>query len=56
MARMPDWLRRDLSNKDETMRQRAEDALAAIIVNALSEHVFPPDRIDARLQSADPGA
>jgi hypothetical protein len=38
LVRMPDWLRRDLSSKDNANRQRAEEALSAIIGSALSEH------------------
>ena len=37
LVRLPDWLRRDLSSKDEATRQRAEEALAASIANALGE-------------------
>lgn len=37
LVRAPDWLRRDLSSKDEANRQRAEEALSAMIANALSE-------------------
>jgi hypothetical protein len=39
LVRAPDWLRRDLSSKDEANRQRAEEALSAMIASALSEHV-----------------
>ena len=57
LTRLPDWLRRDLSNKDEAIRQRAEDALAAIMVNALTEHEGSrSDRIDDQFQTADRGA
>lgn len=38
LTRMPDWLRRDLSTKDDASRQRAEEALSAIIVSALNQH------------------
>lgn len=38
LSRMPDWLRRDLSSKDDTNRQRAEEALSAIIASALIQH------------------
>lgn len=37
LVRLPDWLRRDLSSKDEATRQRAEETLAASIANALGE-------------------
>ena len=35
VERTPDWLRRDLAASDDQVRQRAEDALAAIIASAL---------------------
>ena len=38
LVRAPDWLRRDLSSKDDANRQRAEEALSAMIANALREH------------------
>lgn len=38
LARAPDWLRRDLSSKDDANRQRAEEALSAMIASALSEY------------------
>lgn len=38
LVRMPDWLRRDLSSKDDANRQRAQEALSAMITSALSEH------------------
>lgn len=38
LVRMPDWLRRDLSSKDEANRQRAEEAQSAMIACALSEY------------------
>jgi hypothetical protein len=38
LVRIPDWLRRDLSSKDEANRQRAEESLSAMIASALSEH------------------
>jgi hypothetical protein len=37
LVRAPDWLRRDLSSKDDANRQRAEEALSAMIASALSE-------------------
>lgn len=37
LTRLPDWLRRDLSAKDDTTRERAEEALAAIIASAVGE-------------------
>lgn len=38
IGRMPDWLRRDLSSKDEANRHRAEEALSAMIGGALGGH------------------
>lgn len=38
LSGMPDWLRRDLSSKDDANRKRAEEALSAMIASALSEH------------------
>lgn len=37
LVRMPNWLRRDLSSKDDANRQRAEEALSAMLVNAIEE-------------------
>ena len=37
LARLPDWLRRDLSSKDDADRQRAEDTLSAMIVSVVRE-------------------
>ncbi|MBC9035203.1 hypothetical protein IAG41_22665 [Sphingomonas sp. JC676] len=37
VARMPDWIRRDLASKDQPARTRAEEALAAMIVNAVDQ-------------------
>ncbi|MBY8826584.1 hypothetical protein [Hephaestia mangrovi] len=34
-ARMPEWIRTELASKEPAARQRAEEALAAIVVNAL---------------------
>lgn len=36
IARTPQWLRHDLSSKDLSARGRAEETLAAMIVDALS--------------------
>jgi len=38
LVRMPDWLRRELSSKDDANRQRAEESLSAMIAIVLSEH------------------
>ena len=37
LARAPEWIRRDLFAKDSIARTRAEEALAAMIADALSE-------------------
>jgi hypothetical protein len=37
IVRLPDWMRRDLSSKDEATRQRAEESIAATIATALGE-------------------
>jgi hypothetical protein len=37
VARTPDWVRRDLASKDAAERSRAEDPLAAMIVNAVEQ-------------------
>jgi len=37
VARAPQWARQDLTSGDAMIRERAEDALAAIIVQALRE-------------------
>ena len=37
IARAPQWLRRDLSSKDLTARGRAEETLAAMIVDVLCQ-------------------
>lgn len=39
IARLPDWLRRDLASKDEAARLRPEDALAAMILSAADEPI-----------------
>ncbi len=35
VARLPDWVRHDLAGKDAALRMRAEEALAAMVVDAL---------------------
>ena len=35
VSRAPDWIRRDLSSTDPALRQRAEDALAAMLAAAI---------------------
>lgn len=37
LIRLPDWMRRDLSSKDEATRQRAEESIAATIAAALGD-------------------
>ena len=37
IAKMPQWLRHDLASKDAAARERAEEALAAMIASALAE-------------------
>jgi len=37
VARIPDWIRRDLASKDAATRTRAEEALSAMIVNAVNQ-------------------
>jgi hypothetical protein len=39
IARMPDWLRCDLSSKDDATRQRAEESLAAMIETSAGDPV-----------------
>ena len=39
IARLPDWLRRDLASKNDAARQRAEEALAAMILSAVAEPI-----------------
>jgi len=33
VGKIPEWLRQDLSTKDASVRQRAEETLAAIIIS-----------------------
>lgn len=35
--RMPEWVRRDLAAKEESVRVRAEEALAAMLAATLSD-------------------
>lgn len=37
IARAPEWIRQELLSKEESMRVRAEEALAAMIAGALRE-------------------
>ena len=44
ISRAPEWLRRDLLGQDIGARQRAEEALAAMIAAALS--IEPPGALE----------
>lgn len=37
IAKTPQWVRQDLLSKDPTLRDRAEEALAAMVANAIGE-------------------
>jgi hypothetical protein len=37
LRQAPQWIRTDLASKDGALRERAEDALAAMIVNAIGD-------------------
>ena len=37
IARTPDWVRQELLSKEQATRARAEEALAAMIANALKD-------------------
>lgn len=37
VARLPEWVRHDLTSKDQSARTRAEETIAAMITNALTE-------------------
>ena len=37
VSRAPEWIRQELASKDQTTRNRAEDALATLIATALNE-------------------
>ncbi|WHU04339.1 DUF6771 family protein [Sphingomonas sp. NIBR02145] len=37
IARAPEWIRQEMATKDHATRERAEEALAAMIANALKE-------------------
>jgi hypothetical protein len=40
VAGAPEWVRNDLSSRESAVRARAEDAVAAMIANALAEAGF----------------
>jgi hypothetical protein len=37
IARMPEWLRQELASKESSTRERAEEALSAMIAAALTD-------------------
>lgn len=39
LARTPEWIRHDLLSKEATSRERAEEALTAMVVAALDQPV-----------------
>jgi len=43
LERAPHWIRHDLASKDSTVRQRAEETLAAMIANAIEGNGRAPD-------------
>ncbi len=45
LGRIPQWLRVQLSSSDAMLRERAEDALSAMIVAALAEPVAAPEPV-----------
>ena len=45
IAKAPEWVRSELASKDATARQRAEDALAAMIANALGHGSGQPPAV-----------
>jgi hypothetical protein len=46
VSRTPDWIRRDLSSTNPTSRQRAEEALAAMLAAAIGSHQASRDGRD----------
>ncbi len=54
IERAPQWIRHDLGAKDRRARARAEEALAAMIANALKLAVAEPEAIlGCRSRDAD---
>lgn len=43
VARMPEWIRHDLTVKDSAVRVRAEESLAAMLVAALENDIAGND-------------
>ena len=37
LAHAPEWIRQELSSKEKATRERAEEALAAMLANALKD-------------------
>jgi hypothetical protein len=37
LRQLPQWIRTDLASKDAALRERAEDALAAIVASAVAD-------------------
>ncbi|MEG3086746.1 DUF6771 family protein [Sphingomonas sp. PB4P5] len=42
IARAPDWIRQELLSKEKTTRARAEEALAAMIADAIQQNDSDP--------------
>lgn len=49
IARAPQWIRHDLDAKDDAIRTRAEETLAAMIANALRDGAGETREADGRL-------
>ena len=43
VARMPEWIRQDLTAKDSIVRVRAEESLAVMLIAALENSAAPND-------------
>ena len=46
VRRAPEWIRHDLLTKDPTGRQRAEEALAAMIAAALGDTLTDTNQVE----------
>ncbi|WP_331710323.1 DUF6771 family protein [Sphingomonas sp. CCH18-H6] len=44
IAKAPQWVRQDLLSKDPTLRERAEEALAEMVANAIGEICQDPSK------------
>lgn len=42
IARMPEWIRNELISRDPSARERAEEALAAMVASAIERHSLRP--------------